>query len=85
FPILRGEQILVDPNDEALRTNIAIEHPGIAHEQVLVGAPWKYSKTPTTLFRPTPRFAEHNHEVLSRLLGMTSEEIDRLVEAGVVA
>jgi crotonobetainyl-CoA:carnitine CoA-transferase CaiB-like acyl-CoA transferase len=47
--------------------------------------PWILSGTPPQTRRPPPCFAEHNHQVLHSILGMTDDEIAALEEAGAVA
>jgi crotonobetainyl-CoA:carnitine CoA-transferase CaiB-like acyl-CoA transferase len=51
------------------------EYPGLAY---------RLSRTPGSIRTPAPCFAEHTHEVLGGLLGLSRAEIDALVEAGVV-
>ncbi len=85
FPVFSSAEILADPNDEALRQNIVVEHPALDRTQMLSGAPWKYSRTPMTVRMPTPELGEHNEQVLGGLLGIAPGEIARLIEAGVVA
>jgi crotonobetainyl-CoA:carnitine CoA-transferase CaiB-like acyl-CoA transferase len=51
------------------------EYPGLAY---------RLSRTPGAIRSPAPCFAEHTHEVLGSLLGLSRAEIDALVEAGVV-
>ncbi|HEY1425069.1 MAG TPA: hypothetical protein VGF50_00225, partial [Caulobacteraceae bacterium] len=51
------------------------EYPGLAY---------RLSRTPGSIRAPAPCFAEHTHEVLGALVGLTDAEIDALIEAGVV-
>jgi crotonobetainyl-CoA:carnitine CoA-transferase CaiB-like acyl-CoA transferase len=51
------------------------EYPGLAY---------RLSKTPGAIRSPAPCFAQHTHEVLGGLLGLSRGEIDALVEAGAV-
>jgi crotonobetainyl-CoA:carnitine CoA-transferase CaiB-like acyl-CoA transferase len=51
------------------------EYPGLAY---------RLSRTPGAIRSPAPCFAEHTHDVLGGLLGLSRAEIDALVEAGVV-
>ena len=52
---------------------------------VMMGAPWKFSRTPAQVRRKPPTIGEHNVYVYSELLGVTPSELDNLVQAGVVA
>jgi crotonobetainyl-CoA:carnitine CoA-transferase CaiB-like acyl-CoA transferase len=51
------------------------EYPGLAY---------RLSLTPGAIRSPAPCFAEHTHDVLGSLLGLSRAEIDALVETGVV-
>jgi crotonobetainyl-CoA:carnitine CoA-transferase CaiB-like acyl-CoA transferase len=42
------------------------------------GFAWRFSETPAAIFRPAPRFAEHNHEVFEGLLELPPDEVARL-------
>jgi len=48
------------------------------------GIPLKLSASPGTIRSRGPEAGEHNHEVLSGLLGMTDEEIEALKNKGVI-
>jgi len=69
-----------------------LTHPHTLHRKMVfergdyrgVGAPIKLSRTPAALRRTPPRFGEANREVL-REVGYSDAEIERLIEAGVVA
>jgi len=51
-------------------------HPGMA---------WKLSKTPGSIRRAAPCFAEHNQHVFGQLLGMPAQDLSILSEKGVIA
>ena len=51
------------------------EYPGLAY---------RLSRTPGSIRSPAPCFAEHTHEVLGGLLGLSRAEINALVETGAV-
>ena len=48
------------------------------------GHPVHFSKTDWTIERAAPCLGEHTEEVLGRLLGMNSQEVDELREEGVI-
>jgi formyl-CoA transferase len=50
----------------------------------MCGPPWRFSKTPAGIRQPAPLLGQHNHYVLHELLGMSEEEIQRLVDEEVV-
>jgi crotonobetainyl-CoA:carnitine CoA-transferase CaiB-like acyl-CoA transferase len=60
-----------------------IDHP-VAGRIRVVGPPVKLSETPAQVSRPSPLFGQHTAEVLGEL-GYSTEEIDALAKAGVVA
>jgi crotonobetainyl-CoA:carnitine CoA-transferase CaiB-like acyl-CoA transferase len=70
----------------------ALTHPHTAHRGMIyergdyraVGNPVKMSRTPPGLRRTPPRFGEGNRDVLKEA-GYSEAEIDRLVEADIVA
>jgi crotonobetainyl-CoA:carnitine CoA-transferase CaiB-like acyl-CoA transferase len=69
-----------------------VQHRGMLVETVHPSAgrirqarpPALFSKTPSSLHRPAPRFAEHTDEVLAEVLGLSDPEIAALHESGAV-
>jgi crotonobetainyl-CoA:carnitine CoA-transferase CaiB-like acyl-CoA transferase len=49
------------------------------------GPVWRMSRTPAHIRLPAPMFGEHNHWVLSGLLGLSDDEIAELDADGVTA
>ena len=64
-------------------TWLDVEHPLVGSEP-LPGIPWTLTDTPGDVRRPAPLLAEHTHEILIELAGLTAEEIDELVNVGAV-
>jgi crotonobetainyl-CoA:carnitine CoA-transferase CaiB-like acyl-CoA transferase len=59
-----------------------VQHPEIGphpHSRVA----WQFSDTPAVIEKPAPLFGQDNDYVLGELLGLSSEEIDRLEDLGV--
>lgn len=50
----------------------------------VVGPPWRFSRTPASLDRWTPKLGEHNDYVFGNLLGLSRAEIDELIWAKVI-
>jgi len=48
------------------------------------GFPVKFSETSVTIRRPAPTLGQDNEDVLTRLLGMTEEEIRQLAEEEII-
>jgi formyl-CoA transferase len=72
-------------------THQAMTHPHTLHRQMAVekdgyrcwGIPAKLSRTPGSVKRRPPRFAEHTREILAEN-GFGADEIETLIEQGVV-
>ena len=58
-----------------------VEHP-VLGERIVVGAPWKMEGVGVR--GPAPLIGQHNDYVLSEILGMSRQEIDRLAREGVL-
>ena len=71
-PFLRSRGFIHEITHPAAGT---AEYPGLAY---------RLSRTPGSIRSPAPCFAEHTHEVLGGLIGLSTAEIDALVEAGIV-
>jgi crotonobetainyl-CoA:carnitine CoA-transferase CaiB-like acyl-CoA transferase len=63
---------------------VDVRHP-VAGTHRFPGYPWRFEKTPGTVRRHAPMFAEHNHEVFAGILGLTGAEIAALYETNVTA
>ncbi|TBL76305.1 CaiB/BaiF CoA transferase family protein [Paenibacillus thalictri] len=82
-PSFNAEQILSDPHVKARGKIIEVEHPVMGKKKVIT-PPWKLSETPATISKASPLLGEHNEEVFSSLLGMSKEEIQKLVDEKVI-
>ncbi len=83
--VVRSQSELIE-NDNQLKARgffVEIEHPE-AGRLVYPSAPYRLSETPWCVERPAPTIGQHNHEVYSKLLGYTKEELVRLREAGII-
>ena len=61
-----------------------IEYSAGVGKHPSLGFPWKFSDTPASIRRPTPRFGEHTAEVLREIAKLDDERIARLFERGIV-
>ena len=77
------DSVATDPQLLARGFLQEIEHPVIGRRRVL-GVPWRFEAGGVGIHSPAPRIGQHNAEVLGGLLGLSPEEIDRLVADGVV-
>ena len=56
--------------------------PSPAADRVVPGVPWRLANGPNGLRRPAPCLGQHTEEILTDLLGFTSEDIARLRHTG---
>ncbi len=82
-PVYEFHEVFEDPQVRFLGLVAAMEQPGAGRVRIL-GFPGRASGTPPRIDRPAPLLGQHTAEVLGEL-GLSREEIDRLVTAGVVA
>lgn len=82
-PILNIQQVVDDPHLKARAYFVEVEHPIIGRAKI-PGVPFKLSKTPGMVSRPSPLVGEHNELILKKYLGMSPEDVQRLKEAGVL-
>lgn len=61
-----------------------VEHPSCGPMK-LVSPPVKFSEAKPSIRSPPPTLGQHTNEVLSEMLGMSSDEIESLKSEGVVA
>jgi crotonobetainyl-CoA:carnitine CoA-transferase CaiB-like acyl-CoA transferase len=81
-PVLRADQLLVDPHLIERGTVVENDHPiGGRHRQM--GLPWCMDTVGVEYCR-APLLGEHTHEVLTKLLGVSDAEYARLETEGVL-
>lgn len=74
------DEVLTDPHVEAEGLVTDIEHPAIGLYRAL-GAPIRFTGTPSQVHRPSPPFAAHTAAVLAEL-GFTAEKVAELARSG---
>jgi benzylsuccinate CoA-transferase BbsF subunit len=74
-----GRSLVEDPQLNERGLMEWVEHP-LSGRRLLAGPPWRFSKTPASIRQPAPLLGQHNHYVLHDLLGMSEDEIQRLVD-----
>jgi crotonobetainyl-CoA:carnitine CoA-transferase CaiB-like acyl-CoA transferase len=83
-PIYGIDQVVADPHIAGAREMfIDTVHPK-AGPIKLTGSHIKFSDTKTSIRTPSPALGEHNEEVLSSLLGLSSDEIQQLKDEEVI-
>ncbi len=81
-PINDLEQLFADPQVKARGLRVELDHP-LAGMVPTVRNPIRYSKTAIEHRAPPPLLGEHTDAVLSEILGLENDEIERLRADGV--
>ncbi|HYB19326.1 MAG TPA: CoA transferase, partial [Thermodesulfobacteriota bacterium] len=81
-PILNMQQVIEDPHLNTRGYFLEVEHPIIGKAKIS-GFPFKLSKTPGQIDRPSPLVGEHNELILGNL-GISKEEVERLRKEGAI-
>ena len=79
-PVATYDELLDDPQVRANEYIVDVDHPTQGRLPV-VGAPWRFSETPTTIAPAAPELGEHTEEVLQEL-GYSWERIEELRSQG---
>ena len=82
-PVNNIEQVVEDPHIQAREMVVNAEHARAGKLKV-VGTPMKFSRTACRIERASPDLGEHTEEVLTTLLGLSKEAIQRLRDTGVI-
>jgi benzylsuccinate CoA-transferase BbsF subunit len=83
MPAHNGRSLVEDPQLHERGLMESVEHP-LSGRRLMAGPPWRFSKTPASIRQPAPLLGAHNRYVLNELLGLSEEEIQRLVDEEVV-
>jgi crotonobetainyl-CoA:carnitine CoA-transferase CaiB-like acyl-CoA transferase len=82
-PVYTVDRLLTHPQLLAREMIQRLPHPTLG-EVVVPGVPTTLSDTPGSITRLGPALGEHNQEIYAGLLGLTTTELDRLHNAGVI-
>ncbi len=82
-PVNTVDKVASDPQVLAREMIVEVEHDTTGCVEI-PGMPIKLSETPGQVDVPAPNLGEHTVEVLTGLLGMRTDEVDRLKQEGVV-
>jgi benzylsuccinate CoA-transferase BbsF subunit len=80
---LNIKDLVSDPQLKARRFFVEIEHPVIGR-MTLAGLPWRPDGRQKGNYSSPPLLGEHNDYVFGELLGLTNEEIVKLIEEKVI-
>ncbi|NOT55122.1 MAG: CoA transferase [Deltaproteobacteria bacterium] len=81
-PFLEYPQLVAHPQIAALGVVQEIDHPTVGKFKT-IGPVWRFSDTPAKIQSPPPTLGQHTEEVLEKL-GVSGDEMRRLVNAGIV-
>lgn len=81
--IYTAAEMLRDPHFEQREAIVSVPHDDFG-EIPMQGVVPRLSETPGSINWAGPRLGEHNQEIFGKILGFSSDEIDKLIAAGVV-
>lgn len=82
-PINTVEEVFAMPHVKEREMLVEMQHPTIG-ALPLVGSPLKMGGTPVSYRLPPPLIGEHTKDILTRVLGLSSEMVTELRESGCV-
>lgn len=82
-PMNNMAQVVNDPHIQEREMIVEVEHRRAGKLKV-AGTPMKFSRTACKIEKASPDVGEHTVEVLSGMLGMSSEDIEKLAAEGAV-
>jgi len=82
-PVNTIDQVVKDPHIRQRDMILEVSHPKAAKLEV-VGTPMKFSRTPCRIDTACPDLGEHTDEILTDLLGLSTEEIQKLRKTRVI-
>ncbi|GFG51243.1 hypothetical protein CQY20_02975 [Mycolicibacterium agri] len=83
-PVLSAADLLADPHLNARGFFRTVTHPQAGTHRY-PGMPWLPANRPWRPPTPAPLFGEHNESVLTSLLDLSPNEVERLYSEGVIA
>lgn len=83
-PCLNIEEFINDPHLIEREFFIEPDHPEVGR-RVVAGKPWIISNLPKSEIRHAPLLGEHNEYVFRELLGLLPEEMEGLIQEGIIS
>lgn len=84
MPVYSAEDVLKDPQLLARDFFVDVDYPELGTKIRDMGGPYRLSATPWRVVRRAPLIGEHNVEIYQKELGLSSQELRILKEAGVI-
>jgi benzylsuccinate CoA-transferase BbsF subunit len=81
--VARSTDALADPQLRHLNAFVEVDHP-VAGRRIYPGIPFKITGMTFSESRPAPLFAQHTEEICRQILQLSEDEIDRLVDEGII-
>ncbi len=81
-PVSKALEIIENPQLNARGFFDKVDHPETG-PYLHTGTPWRLTRSPRRTRTPSPTLGQHSRHVLDTLLGLSQDEIDRLVEKGI--
>ena len=78
MPLLGPSEVVKDPHFVQRGTFINVDHPVLGKE-VIFGPMWRQTTNRMDNWRHAPLLGQHTSDVLSNVLGMSQDEIQKLV------
>ena len=82
-PINTVDRVVANPQVQAREMIVEIEHEGVGKVK-MAACPVKLSDTPAGIQGPAPTLGQHTEEVLTQLLGYSTEQVKTLRQDGIV-
>ena len=85
-PVLSGKDVHFDPHYRSRNFLERVEFPEERDmgTRIIMGRPYKMSKTPLKVRGPAPMFGQHNRPLLEALLGKPAEQVARWEEQSII-
>lgn len=84
YPVATTADMFHDPQLKARDFWVDVEHPELGVKITYPGAFGAFSETPPQIYRRAPLIGEHNHEIYEGELGISTEQLTVLKQAGVI-
>ena len=85
-PVLSGKEVHFDPHYRSRNFLERVDYPPERNigSRLLMGRPYRLSKTPLQIRGPAPTFGQHNELLLEGLLAKSAEQVAGWSEAGII-
>jgi crotonobetainyl-CoA:carnitine CoA-transferase CaiB-like acyl-CoA transferase len=78
-PVYNIAEMMADEHVNAREMFVDVDHPKVGKTKIC-GTLFKLSSSQAKIRRPAPVLGEHNYEVYKEVLGLSKEEVDKMLE-----